>query len=46
MDLMDEIQARIQPFLSWDDAKWTREKQAYEKVWQDSYAPPGHKKTK
>ncbi|MCP4718394.1 MAG: glycerol-3-phosphate dehydrogenase/oxidase [Desulfobacteraceae bacterium] len=46
MDLMDEIQARIQPFLSWDDAKWTREKQAYEKVWQDFYAPPGHKKTK
>jgi len=43
MDLMDEIQARVQPYLSWDDARWTRERKAYEKVWQDAYAPPGSK---
>jgi glycerol-3-phosphate dehydrogenase len=40
MDIMDEIQARVQPFLAWDDAKWTREKKAYEKMWKDAYAPP------
>jgi len=43
MDMMDEIQARIRPFLDWDEARWTREKQAYERVWQDAYAPPGRK---
>jgi glycerol-3-phosphate dehydrogenase len=43
MDMMDEIQARIRPFLDWDEARWTREKQAYERVWQDAYAPPGWK---
>jgi len=41
MDMMDEIQTRIQPFLAWDEARWAREKQAYERVWQDAYAPPG-----
>ena len=43
MDLMDEIQARLRPFLVWDDEKWTRERKAYERVWQDAYAPPGRK---
>jgi len=41
MDRMDEIQSRLRPFLSWDEKKWAREKKAYEKVWQDAYAPPG-----
>jgi len=43
MDMIAEIQARIRPFLDWDEARWTREKQAYERVWQDAYAPPGRK---
>ncbi len=43
MDLMDEIQARVQPFLAWDDARWIQERKAYEKVWQDAYAPPAQK---
>jgi glycerol-3-phosphate dehydrogenase len=41
MDMIDEIQARIQPFLDWDDARWVREKKAYEQIWQEAYAPPG-----
>jgi glycerol-3-phosphate dehydrogenase len=44
MDMMAEIQARIQPFLAWDDARWAREKQAYEQIWQEAYAPPGQNK--
>lgn len=43
MNIMAEIQARIQPFLHWDEARWTREKKAYERVWQEAYAPPGRK---
>jgi len=43
LELMDEIQARLMPFLSWDDAKWMREKKIYAKVWQDAHAPPGKK---
>ena len=41
MDMIDEIQARVGPFLAWDDARWAREKKAYERVWQEAYAPPG-----
>jgi len=44
MDLMDEIQARVAPFLSWDDARWAQEKKAYEKVWLAAYAPPASSK--
>ena len=43
MDLMDEIESRIKPFLSWDEAKWIREKKAYERLWIHAYAPPGLK---
>jgi glycerol-3-phosphate dehydrogenase len=43
MDMMDEIQTRIRPHLDWDEARWILEKQAYERVWQDAYAPPGRK---
>ncbi len=43
MDMMDEIQARIGPHLAWDDARWILEKQAYERVWQAAYAPPGRR---
>lgn len=45
MDLMEEIQSRISPFLDWDGERWTLEKQAYQELWQRAYAPPGHRET-
>jgi len=44
MDFMDEIQARLAPFLDWDKERWLREIKAYEQVWQDAYSVPGRKK--
>jgi glycerol-3-phosphate dehydrogenase len=44
MDLMDEIQARLAPFLDWDKERWIREIKAYEQVWQGAYSVPGRKK--
>jgi len=41
VNMIDEIQARVGPFLAWDDARWDREIKAYERLWQDAYAPPG-----
>ena len=40
MDILDEIENRIGPFLAWDRAQWARERRDYEKLWQTAYAPP------
>lgn len=44
MDFMDEIQARLAPFLDWDKERWGREIKTYEQVWQRAYSVPGRKK--
>jgi glycerol-3-phosphate dehydrogenase len=43
MDMIAEIQTRVGPHLDWDEVRWAREKKAYERVWQDAYAPPGRR---
>ena len=38
--LIDRVRAVAQPELRWDDARWTREQDAYARLWNDSYRPP------
>ncbi len=40
-DLIAEIRAVAQPALGWDDAKWSREEDAYRATWAAAYAGPG-----
>ena len=37
---MDRIRAIIQPELGWDDGRWEKEAEAYEKTWRAYYSPP------
>jgi glycerol-3-phosphate dehydrogenase len=36
-DQLPKVKTLIQPELGWDDARWSREVQRYEKTWQESY---------
>lgn len=39
---IERIRAICQPELGWDDARWEREQQNYEQLWQSSYSLPAH----
>ncbi len=38
--LIDRVRSIAQPELGWDDDRWTREQDAYARLWNDSYRPP------
>ena len=38
--LIDRVRSIVQPELGWDDDRWTREQDAYARLWNDSYRPP------
>ena len=42
-DLLDRIETLCKPYLSWDNKKWDKEKQAYIKLWETYYCPPQKK---
>ncbi|MDY6822243.1 MAG: glycerol-3-phosphate dehydrogenase/oxidase [Thermodesulfobacteriota bacterium] len=37
---LDRVDAICRPLLSWDEARWEREKEHYLREWRDAYAPP------
>ncbi len=39
MEIMDRIQARVSPFLNWDDGRWEQEIRDYERLWEHAYSP-------
>jgi len=39
MDIMDQIQERVSPFLEWDKARWEQEILDYDSLWKRSYSP-------
>jgi len=45
-NLLDEIEQRCSPFLSWDKDRWQKEKQDYLEFWSTYYAPPGKRNSK
>jgi len=40
INLLDKIEALCKPYLSWDNKKWSIEKKAYIKIWNNYYSPP------
>jgi glycerol-3-phosphate dehydrogenase len=38
--LLDRVETLCRPFLSWDKARWEKEKKDYADLWQACYAPP------
>ena len=38
--LIDRVRTGAQPELGWDNDRWTREQDAYARLWNDSYRPP------
>ncbi|MEA2751406.1 MAG: glycerol-3-phosphate dehydrogenase, partial [Myxococcales bacterium] len=40
LEQIAEIKKIAQPELGWDDAKWDREVEVYEKTWKKAYASP------
>ncbi|WDP92494.1 MAG: glycerol-3-phosphate dehydrogenase/oxidase [Desulfobacter sp.] len=42
MDIMDDIRARVCPYLGWDHSRWEKEIRDYRALWKRAYAPvPG-----
>jgi glycerol-3-phosphate dehydrogenase len=39
-DLLDQIEEICTPALTWDQNRWTQERQRYLQTWQKHYAPP------
>ncbi len=39
MDIIDQIRARVSPFLNWDSARWEKEISDYGQLWERSYSP-------
>lgn len=37
---LDRVEAICRPVLPWDSARWSKERAAYARLWQDKYAPP------
>jgi len=37
---IDRVRAVAQPEVGWDDDRWSREQDAYARLWNDSYRPP------
>ncbi|MCM2284826.1 MAG: glycerol-3-phosphate dehydrogenase/oxidase [Desulfobacula sp.] len=38
--LLDRVESLCSPFLSWDKARWEKEKKDYANLWQACYSPP------
>jgi glycerol-3-phosphate dehydrogenase len=38
--LLDRVKSLCSPFLSWDQARWEKEKKDYADLWQACYSPP------
>ena len=43
---LNRIQDLCAPVMSWDAARWKKERDAYQDLWKSRYAPPGSKESK
>ncbi len=39
MEIMDQIKARVSPWLDWDETRWETEISGYQKLWDAAYSP-------
>ncbi len=39
LEMINQIRAKVSPFLTWDDARWEKEIKDYQKVWDQAYSP-------
>jgi len=44
--ILDRVEEICRPYLDWDQNRWEQERNAYLKIWQHCYSPPGLQKEK
>lgn len=39
-EFLDRVEGLCRPVLPWDSARWSKEREAYIRLWREKYAPP------